>query len=404
MEGVHVGESKTVTMARSIAAPGPSGRLGRGAPSPGAATSLLARRLARAGRALAEALTAVWGRRRARIALLFALVALALLGGAWLWLRHSSLVAVEHVRIEGLAAGPGLERGSIETALTGAARKMSTLEVEPQALRAAVAQYPIVRAVYARARVPHGLDVEVVEQPPVAMLGVGAARTAVAADGVVLGPAYLGSSLPFVHVASDAIPAIGHGLRNGMVLAELAVLGAAPGPLAREVTNAYYGARGLTLAFTGGLAVYFGDATRARAKWLALARVLADPGSAGAAYLDVRLPERPAAGFPPGTVAPDGSSLEAGQSSGTDPATAAELAAGLNEAVAGGSGAGSAAGAATASAQTGADGEAGAGSEAGTGSEVGAGEAVDGSQAGAESEAAGGASSVGAGSSAEASG
>ena len=46
-----------------------------------------------------------------------------------------------------------------------------------------------------------------------------------------------------------------------------------------------------------GLLVYFGDATRPHAKWLSLARVLADPSSAGATYIDVRVPERPAAGF-----------------------------------------------------------------------------------------------------------
>jgi cell division protein FtsQ len=384
-------------MARSIAAPAPSRRPGRGWLLPSLRPSRLSRVPHAPVRAVAQVFAAVWRRRRARIALLSALVALPLLGGAWLWLRHSSLVAVEHVRIDGLAVGQGMEKGAIETALTGAARRMSTLDVKQATLRAAVAQYPIVRAVHARARVPHGLDVEVVEQPPVAALEVGAARTAVAADGVVLGPAYLTSSLPLAHGAAAAIPGIGHALRGGTVLAELRALGAAPGPLAREVTNAYYGSRGLTLAFKGGLVAYFGDASRARAKWVSLARVLADPGSAGASYVDVRLPERPAAGFPTGTVAPDGSSVEAGQSSGTDPATAAELAAGLNAAVAGGLSSNSAAGAATApatseagsGAEAGANGEAGSGAEAAAGGEAGAGSET-GAEAGAAGEATGG--------------
>ncbi len=56
-----------------------------------------------------------------------------------------------------------------------------------------------------------------------------------------------------------------------------------------------------------GLLAYFGDATRPHAKWLSLARVLADPSSAGASYIDVRLPERPAAGFPAGARPPDAS-------------------------------------------------------------------------------------------------
>ena len=40
----------------------------------------------------------------------------------------------------------------------------------------------------------------------------------------------------------------------------------------------------------------FGDARRAAAKWAAAARVLAEPSAAGATYLDLRVPERVAAG------------------------------------------------------------------------------------------------------------
>jgi hypothetical protein len=100
----------------------------------------------------------------------------------------------------------------------------------------------------------------------------------------------------------------------------------------------YSGTKGLTAVLHGNLLAYFGDATRPHAKWLSLARVLADPSSAGAAYVDVRLPERPAAGFAPGTVRPEASSTEL-ESSGapSDPSTAAELAGGLDAAVGGGS-------------------------------------------------------------------
>jgi cell division protein FtsQ len=45
-----------------------------------------------------------------------------------------------------------------------------------------------------------------------------------------------------------------------------------------------------------------GSTERPRAKWAAAARVLSDSSSEGATYIDVRLPERPAAGgFPAGT-------------------------------------------------------------------------------------------------------
>jgi hypothetical protein len=80
-----------------------------------------------------------------------------------------------------------------------------------------------------------------------------------------------------------------------------------------------------------GLLVYFGDAARPHAKWLSLARVLADSTSAGAVYIDVRVPERPAAGFS-SADAPAASMASTGQQQATTPeATVAALAAGLTD-------------------------------------------------------------------------
>jgi cell division septal protein FtsQ len=297
--------------------------------------------MARAG------IAAVWARRRLRIALLAVLIAIPLLGGSWLLLRHSSLTSVEHVQIRGLAAVHGADTSAIETALTGAAHGMSTLAVNPAALRAAVASYPIVSAVRVHPSFPHGLRIEVVECPPVAALVVNGASTAVAADGVVLGPGFLSSSLPLLNAGkavsaasaatTDTLPPIGGSVRGGALLGALTVLGAAPATLAHAVTRVYSGPKGMTVALHGGVLAYFGDATRPHAKWLSLARVLADPSSVGAVYIDVRLPERPAAGFAPGTTRPDASSTEL-ESSASDPNTAAELASGLDAAVGGGSG------------------------------------------------------------------
>ncbi|HEV3319012.1 MAG TPA: FtsQ-type POTRA domain-containing protein [Solirubrobacteraceae bacterium] len=330
-------------MARSIAAPA-SRRLNRkraylafGLPRPLEATV----RTARTGMA------AVWARRRLRIALLTVLIAVPLLGGVYQLLRHSSLSAVEHVQVRGLVAVHGADTAAIETALTSAAHGMSTLAVSPAALRATVAPYPIVRTVRVHPSFPHGLRIEVVERPPVAALVVGGVRTAVAADGVVLGAGYLSGSLPLVNAgkattatnaATMTLPAVGGSVRGASLLGALAVLGAAPTQLAHAVTRVYSGPKGLTVALHGGVLAYFGDATRPHAKWLSLARVLADPSSAGAVYIDVRLPERPAAGFAPGTTRPDASSVELESSGASDPNTAAELASGLDAAVGGGTG------------------------------------------------------------------
>ncbi len=296
-------------------------------------------------------IAAVWARRRLRIALLAILIAIPLLGGGYQLLRHSSLTAVEHVQVRGLVAVHGADTAAIETALTGAAHGMSTLAVSPAALRAAVAAYPIVGAIRVHPSFPHGLRIEVVERPPVAALVVGGASTAVAADGVVLGPGFLESSLPLLNAGKTSsssstttattLPPVGGNVRGGALREALAVLGAAPPALAHAVTRVYSGPRGLTVALHGGLLAYFGDATRPHAKWLSLARVLADPSSAGAIYIDVRLPERPAAGFAPGTARPDASSSETEASGTSDPNTAAELASGLDAAVGGGSGSGS---------------------------------------------------------------
>ena len=52
----------------------------------------------------------------------------------------------------------------------------------------------------------------------------------------------------------------------------------------------------MMLALVDGPDLIFGDASDARDKWCAATRVLADPSAAGATYLDVRIPERVAAG------------------------------------------------------------------------------------------------------------
>jgi cell division protein FtsQ len=254
-----------------------------------------------------------WRRRRLRVLLLALLIASPLLAGGWLWLRQSSLVSVQRVHVSG-AHGP--EAHAIDAALRGAARHMSTLQVHIGPLRAAVAPYHVVRDLQVTPSFPHGLSIRVVEQAPVAALSAGGARTAVAADGVVLGPAMLSGSLPAISGASSP---------------------------AKLIVRAYTGSKGLTLAMRSGLLAYFGDGSMPHAKWASLEQVLADPSSAGASYVDVRLPERPAAGFPAGVAPPAGSGTEAsGSSSGQGGSESTEaLAEGLSKAAGGGSSPGS---------------------------------------------------------------
>jgi cell division protein FtsQ len=227
---------------------------------------------------------------------------------------------VQRVQVSGVH---GPEAGAIEAALTAAGRRMSTLDVHPGALRAAVAPFRVVREVRASASFPHGLHVEVIEQLPVAALTVAGSRTAVAADGVVLGPGLLSGALPSLSGSYE--PPLGQRLSSPAMLAPLAVLGAAPAAMSKVVTRVFIGPKGLTVVMRNGLQAFFGDATRPHAKWLSLVRVLADPSSAGASYVDVRLPEHPAAGFPAGVAPPAASSTGTSSSTG-ESASASEAA------------------------------------------------------------------------------
>jgi cell division protein FtsQ len=266
----------------------------------------------------------LWATRRRRIALLCALVALPLLAAGWTWFRSSSLVAVRHVQIVGVS---GAGAPAIDAALTSAARRMSTLDFSTARLREAVSAFPLVSSVHATTSFPSGVRIQVVERVPVAALVVGNIRTAVAADGVALGPALLSGALPTV--AAVHTPAAGGIVSGEQQRAALVVLGAAPSALLHRVQSVSYGARGLTVSMRGGLLAYFGDDSEATAKWLALARVLADPTSTGASYVDVRVPQRPAAGFPEGvapSATPAGQAAASGESHGASGSTVAALA------------------------------------------------------------------------------
>jgi cell division protein FtsQ len=284
-----------------------------------------------AGQQLARGSSFVWARRRLRIAAIALALAVPLLAGGWLWLRNSSFVSIEHVRVSGLH---GANAPAIEAALADAARQMSTLNVNQGKLHAAVASYPVVGALQVHTSFPHGISIRVVEQSPVAMLSAGGVDTAVSASGVVLGTARTSEALPTLTSSVQLTP--GERVREPALVADLAVLGAAPARLAKNVERAYNGPKGLTLAMHGGLLAYFGDASRPHAKWIAFARVLADSSSAGASYIDVRSPERPAAGFPAG-VTPPSATGEAESSSATPSASesAESLAEGLTSATGG---------------------------------------------------------------------
>ncbi len=228
---------------------------------------------------------------RVPVRLLLALLVLAALGyGGWMWLRDSSLAAVRDVEVTGSTSS---EEAKVRAALDDAARDMTTLRVREGALRDAVAQYSSVAGLQVETDFPHTLKIRVLEHTPVAVLLSGDRELAASGDGLLLRGVVADGDLPVIKM--DAPPS-GDRVGNRNTRTALTIAAAAPDPLRRRIDRLWTGPRGMMLTLVDGPDVIFGDASDARRKWLAATRVLADESSAGATYLDVRVPERVAAG------------------------------------------------------------------------------------------------------------
>ena len=258
-------------------------------------------------------------RRRPRLPgrrLLIALVAVIVLGGGgWLWLRNSSLVAVRQVTITGVS---GPDAGPIQSALTGAARGMTTLNVRMSALQIAVKPYPVVKHLEVSTSFPHRMRIQVVEQVPVAEISASGRQIAVSADGTLLHDAASTGPLPTISVS--VFPGGTH--VDAAVLPEVRLLAAAPYALLAKVSQALTDpTHGLVAALRNGPKVYFGAGSDLSAKWAAATAVLASSSSSGADYIDVTDASRPAAGV--GADAGSSSSAVTAGGSGTGTSAAA---------------------------------------------------------------------------------
>jgi cell division protein FtsQ len=231
------------------------------------------------------------------------LVAACVVAGGWLWVRDSSLVAVRDVYVTGVNSSEGPQ---IRSALRNAALDMTTLHVREDALRTAVAQYPSVKGFEVDTDFPRKLSIVVHERAAVAAIEAGGATVAASRDGLVL-HGMRARGLPTLRVHSA--PA-GKRVTDRRTLGALDVAGGAPPELRARIDRLWSGPRGLTLDLRDGPDLVFGSGADASRKWAAAIRVLADPSSAGATYLDLRVPERVAAGGlgpvepEPQTVAP----------------------------------------------------------------------------------------------------
>lgn len=242
--------------------------------------------LPRRGRLLAPRLPRVPG----RVLLAFVLTVLVL-GGGWMWFRDSSFARVKEVTITGASTS---EQAKVRAALEKAALDQTTLHVRTDSLKAAVARFDSVADVRAVPDFPHRMRIEVIEHEPVAALVVGdSTELAATGSGLILRGVAPDENLPVIKMA--AAPT-GERVDNDNTKSALAISAAAPDQLRARIDRLWTGPKGMMAALIDGPDLVFGDASDAHRKWLAATRVLADEDAQGATYLDVRIPERVAAG------------------------------------------------------------------------------------------------------------
>ena len=269
--------------------------------------------LSAAGRLLPRIASPLGAHWRRRLGLLV-LLALMLSAAYMLWLRDSSLVRVERVEVVGLALAPNA--GELRAELTAAAERMTTLHLDREALERIAAKSPVVHAIELRPDFPRGLTIRVIENQPVAILATDEGRLPVAADGTVLEGIQVDGALPEIRTIA-AVPSDGR-LGSGGALDRVEVAAAAPPELRAKVTAiTIQPDKGYVAELQDGPAVWLGGHDRLADKWDAAAAILAAESSAGAEYVDVRMPERGAAG---------GLAIEPPVEEPVDPATVAPAA------------------------------------------------------------------------------
>jgi cell division protein FtsQ len=247
--------------------------------------------LAAAARRTVPALVVALPPRLRRRLIATAALALVLSGLYLFWFRDSSLVGVDRVTVTGLSTK---DAKTLRRALVAAGSSMTTLHVDRERLEQVVAGYPVVRDVRVSADFPHGLRIAVIEHRPAAFAVTGDSRVPVAGDGTVLRGLPVRVKLPEIEVRGALPP---EQLREPRALRLARVAGGAPAALSPRLMDVQEEKeRGIVVTMREGPLLIFGALTRVRDKWAAAARVLADPEAQGATYIDVRLPERPAAG------------------------------------------------------------------------------------------------------------
>jgi cell division protein FtsQ len=253
-----------------------------------AATKARRRRGERATRRLARAPHQVSPLRRRSLltAVLVTLVASALYLAV---IRDLASFSVDSVQLSGASSGYGPR---LRTELEAAARGMTTLHVDEARLEEIAGRYPAVVSIAVHADFPHRLSVRVSERPPVGTVEGPRGRVPVAADGSLLEGQPVDRPLPTLPGRASS----GRRAKRAATAAAARLVATAPKPLAAWLRQVRRDSEGWTVGLRDGPELRFGSLADLSAKWEAATAVLRSRAARGARYLDLRLPDRPAAG------------------------------------------------------------------------------------------------------------
>jgi cell division protein FtsQ len=223
----------------------------------------------------------VWRRR----VVLGGAAVLALIALYMFWLRDSSLVAVDEVKVEGVTANAE----QVTAALDAVGRDQTTLHVDEDELRKAVAGFPTVAGIDPDPAFPSTLTIRVTERLPVGVVSARGEAQGVSSEGHVLtGLDVSEERLPKVEARVEGSRLEGDGVE------QTEVLGAAPPELLQRIDASTFDLDrgGVVIELDGGPELWFGDADDAEDKWQAAVTVLASAELGSPAYVDVSVPER----------------------------------------------------------------------------------------------------------------
>jgi len=220
----------------------------------------------------------------------FALVAGVLV--AYWGARATSVFAVEQLDVQG--APPAVVR-EVEAA-TKDAIGTSLLAVDARAIEDRVRALPSVAGVSVDRAFPHTLVVRIAAERPVAVARRGDGAWLVTGSGKVVREIETGTErdYPRLWLTRDVTVRVGGSLPARSTVAARALAAAADAGLSRRVKSVRSTGEQLTVVLIHGPEVRLGAATDLRLKLAVADRVL-PLLTAGSAYLDVSVPERPVA-------------------------------------------------------------------------------------------------------------